>query len=107
MHTVNLTAHLPLGLVLKSRVYYSSHLDKIPILTYLSKTVGHFPVKFKSGDYKNFTVDQEAMKPIQVDTSLMPSNLTHACTYREHGAVFYLQTRCSNQNPPNPINNIS
>ena len=82
VHAVNACAYLPLDIMRRLHAYYSTHLDNIPVLGFVCKAVGHFPVKFKSDDYGKFSVDREAMKLTQVDTALMAKNFTHACTHR-------------------------
>lgn len=67
--TVLACSSYPMALMAKCRTYYATALLKIPIIGYINKTMGHFPVYFKSNVEGKFAVDREKMKITQAEVS--------------------------------------
>lgn len=86
--TLMACSYFPQILMRRCRAYYSTHLDKIPVLGYICKTVGHFPVRFKSNEYGKFSVDREAMKYVmgKVD-EFLATQTGNVLSYYPEGAM--------------------
>lgn len=62
----------PSSVLWRVRTYMAAHLYKLPILSTIARSVGHFPVHFQSSEDGSFKVDAERMEKVeeQVDEHL-------------------------------------
>jgi len=63
--TVLAVAKFPVQVVWRVRTYMSNHLFKLPVLSTICKSVGHFPVHFTSSESGKFKVDAEKMEAVE------------------------------------------
>lgn len=66
--------NLPTFFFYRCRTYMADHLYNLPVLGYICKAVGHFPVHFTSDEEGVFKADQEKQKHVEAKVDAFMSN---------------------------------
>uniref|UniRef100_A0A7S2QIB2 Phospholipid/glycerol acyltransferase domain-containing protein n=1 Tax=Zooxanthella nutricula TaxID=1333877 RepID=A0A7S2QIB2_9DINO len=73
----------PLQAIWRSRTYMDYHLFKLPVLSTICRSVGHFPVYFKTTEPGVFKVDAEKMAEVEKEVDVHLSEGGLLCFYPE------------------------
>lgn len=69
LDTILGVAKMPANALWRCRTYMSAHLFRMPVLSTVCTSIGHFPVHYKSGEDGAFKVDVEKMELVEKEVN--------------------------------------